>query len=279
MDLIDEAEAVEVLVEEDHLGLHALGDPRCVPSHVAGTEHDDPTGLDAGRPTQQDAAAAPVTLEVMGADLGGHAAGDLAHRRQQRQGAVVQLHCLVTDGGRLGVQQVAGDLGIGSQVQVGEQHEIRAQASVLRGLRLLDLDNQLGSPRVLDRHRLGAGGLELGVGDRRALTGAALDEHLMAGDNELTHTVGREGDPVLSLLDLGGNADLQGFSASNAKHRPMIDLASTRRPVAMSIGTSSRATRTISMAASSGLWADTALSSRSNARNTHDRSSEKPGEF
>ena len=39
----------------------------------------------AGDAAQQDAGAALLALQAVRADLHGHAAGDLAHRRQQRQ--------------------------------------------------------------------------------------------------------------------------------------------------------------------------------------------------
>ena len=97
VDLVDPAQAVEVLVDEHDLGLHAGGDPRRVPADVAGAEHHDLRRAHARRAAQQHAAPAVVALEEVGADLGGQPAGDLAHRRQQRQGAVGQLHGLVGD--------------------------------------------------------------------------------------------------------------------------------------------------------------------------------------
>src|SRR5438105_13555415 len=96
---------------------------------------------------------------------------------------------------------------------------------------------------------------------------------------ELPHAVGRDGDPVLALLDLGRDPDDQRLKASRARQRPMIDLASMRRPEAMSIGTSSSATRSTVISSSSGLWAEMSHGSRSKARKTHDRSSEQPGEL
>ena len=91
VDLVDEAEPVEVLVEQVDLGLHAGRDPRRVPADVAGAEHDDARRLHAGRAAEQHAAAALGRLEEVGADLHGHPPGDLAHRREQRQRAVGAL--------------------------------------------------------------------------------------------------------------------------------------------------------------------------------------------
>ena len=87
VDLVDPAQPVEVLVEQQHLGLHALRDPRRVPADVAGAEHDDAAGPHAGRAAEQHAAPAVLALEEVRADLGRHAARDLAHRREQRQRA------------------------------------------------------------------------------------------------------------------------------------------------------------------------------------------------
>ena len=88
VDLVDPAEPVDVLVEQEHLGLHARRDPRRVPPDVARADHDHPAGPDAGRAAEQHAPAAVLALEVVRADLGGHAPGHLAHRGEQRQRAV-----------------------------------------------------------------------------------------------------------------------------------------------------------------------------------------------
>ncbi len=58
VDLVDPAQPVEVLVEQEHLGFHALRDPRRVPTDVARAEHDDARGPHAGRAAEQHAAPA-----------------------------------------------------------------------------------------------------------------------------------------------------------------------------------------------------------------------------
>ena len=88
VDLVDPAEAVEVLVEEDDLGLHAGGDPGRVPPDVAGAEDHHPCRPHAGSAAEQDARPPLVGFEEVGADLRRHAAGDLAHRCEERQRAV-----------------------------------------------------------------------------------------------------------------------------------------------------------------------------------------------
>ena len=74
-----------------------------------------------GHAAEQDAAAAERLLEHEGAGLGRDLAGDLAHRRQQRQPPVRVLDRLVGDAGRAGVAEARGQLGVGRQVQVGEE--------------------------------------------------------------------------------------------------------------------------------------------------------------
>src|SRR5258705_542389 len=71
VDLIDPAQPIEVLVEQEHLGFHALRDPCRVPTDVARTEHDDARGTNSGHSAEEDAAAAELTLEEPRAHLCG----------------------------------------------------------------------------------------------------------------------------------------------------------------------------------------------------------------
>ena len=65
-------------------------------------------GAHAGDAAEQDAAAAVGAHQVVRADLRGEPAGDLAHRGEQRQRAVGELHGLVRDAGGPGVEQRVG---------------------------------------------------------------------------------------------------------------------------------------------------------------------------
>src|SRR3546814_7911870 len=58
VDLVDEPQAIEVLVEQVHLGLHARRDPRGAPADVAGTHHHYAPRLHPGRAAEQHAATA-----------------------------------------------------------------------------------------------------------------------------------------------------------------------------------------------------------------------------
>ena len=98
----------------------------------AGAEDDDLGGPHARRAREQDAAAAVLGLQAPGADLHREAAGDLAHRRQERERAVVELQRLVGERAHAPLAQHRGELGIGREVQVGEEHDVRSQQRVLR---------------------------------------------------------------------------------------------------------------------------------------------------
>ena len=119
------------------------------------------------------------------------------------------LDRLVGDAGGARVAEATGQLRIGRQVQVGEEQLAGAQHLDLDRLRLLDLDHHLGlgedGGRVGDD--AGALGLEVGVGDRAALAGASLDQHLVAVLDHLAHAGRGDRDPVLVGLDLCRYAD------------------------------------------------------------------------
>src|ERR1700761_6444847 len=117
---------------------------------------------------------------------------------------------LVGDAGRAGVDQALGQLGVGRQVQVGEEGVARLEHRHLGGLGLLDLDDRLGrredgggigdDRRALDRVVV--------VGDPGADAGPRLDEHPVAVLGQLAHAGRGHRDPVLLLLHLGRHADL-----------------------------------------------------------------------
>ena len=166
-----------------------------------------------------DPGAALVLHQVVGAHLGRQPAGDLAHRRQQRAAtgraaATVSYAMEVVPGG----QQRVGGRAVGREVQVGEQHEVVAQVAVLRGDRLLDLADEVSARPdlggVADDGRTGR--QEVVVADRRAHPGTRLDEHLVPGRDQLMHPGGREGDAVLAVLDLAGDADLHAWGSVRA---------------------------------------------------------------
>ena len=144
--------------------------------------------------------------------LDGHPSGDLAHRGEQRELAVGGLHGLVGDGVDPPLEQELGEPAVGGQVQVGEQLLAGAEAVVLRGDGLLDLDDQVGGVEhpVGGRHDLGARGGVLVVGEAGSFAGTGLHDHLVTVVHQLHDTVRGERHPLLVVLDLGRHTDDDG---------------------------------------------------------------------
>lgn len=152
---------------------------------------------------------------MVGADLRGETARDLGHRGEQREAPVGQLHRLVGDAGDLAGEEGVSAGPVGGQVQVGEQRQAGAHAVELLRDRLLDLEHHVGHAphfvRIWDD-----GGADGGVGvvgelgaDARVL----LQVDLVAVAHQLAGARGGDGDAVLVVLHLAGDADLHGVSS------------------------------------------------------------------
>ena len=157
--LVDGVEPVDIDVEHGHLRLEPDRHARGVDAGDAAAEHDDLGRRHAGHAAEQHAAPALLHLQAMRAGLDRHAAGDLAHGRQQRQAAARARHRLVGDGRDARGHQGLGLLGVGGEVQVGEERLALAQHGAFGGLRLLHLDDQVGGGE-----HLGGRGQHLGAG-------------------------------------------------------------------------------------------------------------------
>ena len=142
-----------------------------------------------GHAAEQQAAAAERLLEHERAGLRRDLARDLAHRRQQRQAPARVLDGLVGDAGRAGLDQPARQLGVGREVQVGEEHVARLAAARPRGLRLLDLDDHVGLGEDASASGTIVRALRdvVVVGDRRPSPAPRLHEHLVAVVGQLAH--------------------------------------------------------------------------------------------
>ena len=117
----------------------------------AAAQDDDLRRRHARHPAEEDPAAAVGLLERPGAHLRRKAAGDLAHRREQRKPAIVGLDRLVRDGGDPRLEERAGQRLVGGDVEVGEERQPFAQPRVLGRDRLLHLQQELrGRPDLLD---------------------------------------------------------------------------------------------------------------------------------
>jgi hypothetical protein len=122
---------------------------------------------------------------------------------------VVALDRLVGDAGRPAFGERECQLLARSEVEVGEEDESFAQELVLRRQRLLDLEQELGlTPHVFGRGDRRADSLVLVVGERAAVPGLVLDQHVVAALHELARAGRGQRDPVLVRLDLLDDADL-----------------------------------------------------------------------
>ena len=212
--MLELAQAVDVAVVDVDLGAHAERDvaPRSWPTTPPPMTITLPAATPGTPPSSRprppsgfSSMNAPAWVAILPAiSLIGASSGRPPARVLDR---------LVGDAGRAGVDEPARQLGVGRQVQVGEEQLAGPQPRDLDRLRLLDLDDHLGLRRRRRRRRAAivrALRDVLVVGDRRALARALLDEHLVAVLGQLAHAGGRQRDAVLVGLDLGGDADLHG---------------------------------------------------------------------
>ncbi len=118
------------------------------------------------------------------------------------------------------------------EVQEREQHEPGAEMLELVVLGFLDLEDHPGARPDLAGlgDDLGAGGAVLLVRDRRVDARVVLDEHRHSVRGELVHAVGRDRDPVLTLLDLTRYADDQRGRPAGS-HAPCIRFQASDRQV------------------------------------------------
>ena len=195
--------------QDRHIRAQSERDHGGVVADDAAADDDDASRGDARHSTEEQPATAERLLEEVRAGLRGKTARDLAHRSEQRKGASVGLDRLVGDRRDSALHQRAGERLVGRDVEIGEEHEALPEALVLRGDRLLDLEQEVGfAPHLVDGHAPSANGLVGLVGKRAARPRAAFHEDLVAALRELERTGRRQRDPVLVLLDLGGDADL-----------------------------------------------------------------------
>ena len=146
-------------------------------------------------------------LQQVSSNLGRQAPRDFAHRCQQRQAAVLQLHGFVGDGSGACLQQGLANAGIGGQVQVGEQHHVLPQIDKFLRLRFLHLHHQMGAPGLVAAHHLGTGGGEGVVTDSRSSPGSGFDAHLQALAHQFPHRIGSQRHALLIELDLLRHTD------------------------------------------------------------------------
>ncbi len=229
---VELAQPVDRAIEHRHRGAHADRDLSRVIADDTTADHEHVGGRHAGHAAEQDATAAQRLLQHEGTGLGRDLAGDLGHRRQQRQATVAVLDRLIGDAGRTGLGERVRQLDVGGKVQVGEQQVPRFEHRDLNRLRLLDLDDHLGLGEDRGRVREDRRALldVVVVGDRRPEPCALLDADLVARVHELAHACRRQRDPVLIDLDLGRYSNFHAISSlpRSASQNSILSLADAR---------------------------------------------------
>ncbi len=214
------AKPVQVDVDDRDVGAEPHRRLGGVEPHGAGADDDHVASGDAGNAGQEDPTASVGPAEVVGALLDGQPSGHLAHRREERQAAVGALDGLVADGDDVRLRELASEIRRGRQVQIREDELAGAEPRVLGWQRLLHLEDQLGfGPDALRRLQRGAGGGVLLVADPAAEPGSPLDEQAVPALAERSGPGRREGDPLLSGLDLSRHTD---------DHRPLTGIGYVR---------------------------------------------------
>ena len=175
----------------------------------AAAQDDNLGGGHAWDTAQQDASAALLAFQTMGADLDGHAAGNLTHRCQQWQSAGAVGDGFIGDASGAGLHQPLGLGLVGGEVEVGEQDLTGPQHGDFGGLRFLDLNDQVG--------RLEQGGRRVGnrcagrsigvVTEADAGSGIMFDADGVAELDEFPDAGRGQTDAVFMGLDLFRNAD------------------------------------------------------------------------
>ena len=178
------------------------------PDHAC-TQDQDLARKHTGDTTEQDAGTAGVTLEVLGAFLHCHAAGDLGHRGQEREFTTGQLYGLIGQRDGAGVHDRFGERLGSSKVEVGEEKLALPHVRPLGLNRLLDLHDHF-SPRpdfsggVND---LRTCGLVEVVREARSHAAVLLDHDLVPLSGQSFSPGRSERHTVLFLLDFLRNAD------------------------------------------------------------------------
>ncbi len=178
-------------------------------------DDDNAGGGHAGHTAKQHAAAAIGLLQGPGADLRGELAGDFGHWGQQGQAAGAVGDGFIGDGGDARGEQVAGLLGVGGEVEVGEEDLVFAEHLALGGLGFLNLYDQVGPGEHLfgGVQNPGSGGGVVFIGEACAEAGAGLYSDVMALRLGFAGGVGGQADAVFLGFDFLGAADLHGLSS------------------------------------------------------------------
>ncbi len=127
--LLDRVKPLDVDIEDRHIGFEPDRHVRGIDARNAAAEHDDLGRRNPCDAAEQQAAPALRDFEAVRASLDRHAACNFGHGCKQRQPAARVGHRLVGDRRTARCHQRLGLIGIGRQMQIGEQRLPLASAS------------------------------------------------------------------------------------------------------------------------------------------------------
>ena len=206
------AQSGHALVENRDVGTQAQGDGSRVGACHPAADDCDTGGSNTRDAAKQHAAAAGGSLQCVGPHLHRHAARDLAHRREQRQAAIVCGDGLVGNGGGTARHQRVAQRGVGGQVEIGKQDLAFFKHRAFIEVRLLDLDHEGLGKGLQRRANASAGRDVIRVAESNAGTGIGLDHDAVPAMGQFRNGRRRESDAVFVDLGLPGNANAHRLS-------------------------------------------------------------------
>ena len=108
-------------IGNDHVGTHAGSHTGSRLSHDTTAEHQHLDGLNARHATDELALSALGLLQIVGTVYCCHTSCHLTHRNEQRQGAVVELHRLVSQTHAATLYHGICELAVRSEMKIGKQ--------------------------------------------------------------------------------------------------------------------------------------------------------------
>src|SRR5439155_1606673 len=179
--------------------------------------------------------AAVLLLQLHRTNLHRHAAGDLAHRLQERKLSIVGLDGLIRDRGDLPLEERLAQRLVRREMKIGVDGLTFAHQRVLGGDGLLHLDDHFRARpdfgRLLDE--LGTRHLVRGVGDAAAQPGALFHQHLVPAPGQRRDAAWNQAHPVLAGFDLfratddhrlSGRFALRKRAAEDSRHPRRVKL-------------------------------------------------------
>ena len=207
--LVKLAQARQRTVKNLHRRAQPHRHARRLSANHPAAEHHHARRDHAGHPAHQSAAPAGIGPQGERPRLNREPARHFAHRSEQGQAAAGASDGFIGNRRNARLHQAARLIGIGRQMQVGEQDLPFAQLHPFAGLRFLDLHHHIGAGEdfggAIDHF---GPGLAVGVIILvDAQPSAGFNDHPVPGRRIFAHRFGGETDAELARLDFLGNAD------------------------------------------------------------------------